>query len=103
MRIAKVVGKLSLNRVVPELVGKRWVLAVPHCLAALVDGKPAEAEELVAVDELGARADDWIGLTEGMEAAFPYHPERKPVDAYNACILDALDIDQAAARRLLET
>ena len=31
-----------------------------------------------------------IGFSEGGEAAAPFHPEKKPVDAYCACILDQL-------------
>ena len=32
-----------------------------------------------------------IAISEGREAAMPFYPEVKPIDAYNAAILDSLD------------
>ncbi|MFO0947165.1 MAG: EutN/CcmL family microcompartment protein [Planctomycetota bacterium] len=94
MRIGKVIGKLSLVSAHPSLVGKRWLLAVPFDLDSLVKDEQSKAEELVVIDELGARAGDRIGISEGMEAVFPYLPKKVPVDAYNACILDEVRLDQ---------
>lgn len=103
MRIAKVVGKLSLVKAHPSLVGKRWVLAVPLDLRSLVDSRePPSAEELVVVDELGASDGARIGLAESMEATFPYYPAKVPVDAYNACLLDSVELDRAAAQTLFK-
>ena len=39
-------------------------------------------------DDLGAGVGGRIGFSEGGEAAAPFHPKKKPVDAYCACILD---------------
>ena len=33
-----------------------------------------------------------IAVSEGGEAAQPFQPEMKPVDAYNAAILDRIDV-----------
>lgn len=93
MRIAKVVGKLSLVKAHSSIAGKRWLLVVPYDLPALLGEREPKAEELVAIDELGATAGDLIGISEGMEATFPYFPTKIPIDAYNACILDEIDID----------
>ena len=41
-------------------------------------------------DELGAGVGSRIAISEGREAAMPFHPEVKPIDAYNAAILDTL-------------
>ena len=43
-------------------------------------------------DELGVGYGDIVALSEGGEAAQPFRPELKPVDAYNAAILDELDV-----------
>ena len=102
MRVAKVVGSLSLSRTHPSLIGKRWLLAAPQSLSALTGAETPAPEELVVIDELGARAGDLIGIAEGGEAAFPFIPERKPVDAYAACILDELDIDEEEAAKQLK-
>jgi len=45
------------------------------------------------LDELGAGVGSRIGMSEGREAAMPYYPQLKPVDAYNAAILDTLHVD----------
>lgn len=96
MRIGQVVGKLSLVSVHPSLVGKRWLLALPFDLDSLQKGEHGDGEELVIIDELGARDGDRIGISEGMEAVFPFLPKRVPVDAYNACILDEVRLDRQA-------
>lgn len=92
MRIADVVGTVTLNRCHPSFVGARLRLAVPLSLANLQDREPAQAEELVVWDELGAGLGSRIALTEGAEAAQPFRPEIKPVDAYNAAILDEVRV-----------
>ncbi len=87
MRIAEVIGTVTLSRCHPTLVGARWVIGVPFSLKALRDGSP-DGEDLVIYDELGAGSGSRIGFSEGAEAAAPFHPKKKPVDAYCACILD---------------
>ncbi len=48
-------------------------------------------EEIAVFDELGAGLGSRIALSEGREAAMPFQPDIKPVDAYNAAILDCLE------------
>jgi ethanolamine utilization protein EutN len=91
MRIADVIGTVTLNSVHPSMVGKCFKLVTPLSWDDLAgrDGEPLE--EIVALDELGAGIGSRIALSEGREAAMPFHPEVKPVDAYNAAILDTLE------------
>jgi microcompartment protein CcmK/EutM len=91
MRIGEVIGSVTLSRVHPSLVGARWLIAVPFSLKALKLGSP-DGEDLVIYDDLGAGEGSRIGFSEGGEAAAPFHPEKKPVDAYCACIIDQLNI-----------
>jgi ethanolamine utilization protein EutN len=88
MRIAEVIGTVTLSRVHPRLAGARWVVGVPFSLDALRAGGPPDGEDLVIFDALRAGRGDRIGFSEGGEAAAPFYPEKKPVDAYCACILD---------------
>ena len=44
-------------------------------------------------DDLGAGIGSTIAFSEGGEAAQPFRPNEKPVDAYNAAILDHIDIE----------
>jgi ethanolamine utilization protein EutN len=91
MRIAEVMGTVTLSRVHPTLAGYRWIIGVPYSLAALKADKP-DGEDLVIFDNLGAGIGSRIGFSEGGEAAAPFHPEKRAVDAYCACILDQIAV-----------
>ena len=93
MRIAEVIGTVTLNRSHPSVVGARFKLAVPLTWDNLLDRSHEPAEEVVAYDELGAGIGSLIALSEGREAAVPFHPDVKPVDVYNAAILDNLRVE----------
>jgi ethanolamine utilization protein EutN len=87
MRIAEVIGTVTLSRPHPALAGARWIIGVPFSLKALRQNAP-DGEDLVILDSLGAGNGSRIGISEGVEATMPFLPQRKPVDAYCACILD---------------
>jgi ethanolamine utilization protein EutN len=93
MRIAKIIGSVTLSRCHPTLTGFRWIIGVPFSLKGLQENQ-ADGEDLVIYDDLGAGAGSKVGFSEGGEAAQPFHPEKKPVDAYCACILDQLTVNQ---------
>jgi microcompartment protein CcmK/EutM len=92
MRIAEVIGTVTLSRVHPSLVAARWIIGVPFGLKALQGQHAPDGEDLVIFDNLGAGNGHRIGFSEGGEAAVPFYPERKPVDAFCACILDQVVI-----------
>ena len=92
MRIAEVIGTVTLSRVHPTLAGLRWIIGVPYSLKPLKADKEPDGEDLVMLDNLGAGFGNLVGISEGVEAAAPFHPERKPLDAYCACILDQLNL-----------
>jgi ethanolamine utilization protein EutN len=95
MRIGEVIGTVTLSRVHPSLTSARWVIAVPFSLKALKENQPPDGEDLVVFDNLGAGNGQRIAFSEGGEAAAPFYPEKKPVDAYCACILDHLVIKES--------
>ena len=92
MRIAKVIGNVTLSRCHPSLTGFRWIIGVPYSLKALKATKGPDGEDLVIFDNLQAGNGDRIGFSEGGEGAVPFLPEKKPVDAYCACILDHVNV-----------
>ena len=82
---------MTLSRVHPSadrrpLADRRAVQPARRCEQS---GRP-DGEDLVIYDDLGAGVGSRIGFSEGGEAAAPFHPEKKPVDAYCACILDQI-------------
>lgn len=92
MRIGEIIGTVTLSRCHPSLTGGRYRLVVPLSLANLAGGSTDVAEELVVYDELSAGLGDKIAFSEGGEAAQPFYPNDKPLDAYNAAILDRIEI-----------
>jgi len=60
-----------------------------------IQGKQAgRAEPIVVYDEIGGGNGMMIAIAEGPEASAPFHPEQKPIDAYNAAILDHIDVEK---------
>ncbi len=92
MRIAEVIGTVTLSREHPSLTAARWLIAVPCSLKALNDSR-GDGEDLVVYDNLGAGSGTLIGISEGAEAAAPFHPKKVPVDAYCGCILDRVVVN----------
>jgi microcompartment protein CcmK/EutM len=92
MRIAEVIGTVTLSRAHPSLTGFRWMLAVPYSLKALQNHLPPDGEDVVIFDNLGAGHGQRVAFSEGGEAAAPFYPEKKPVDAYCACLLDQVAV-----------
>jgi ethanolamine utilization protein EutN len=89
MRIAEVIGTVTLSRMHPSLSGFRYVIGVPFSAKALHAGQP-DGEDVVIYDDLGAGLGAKIAFSESGEAATPFYPEKKPIDAYCACLLDSV-------------
>jgi microcompartment protein CcmK/EutM len=92
MRIAKVIGTVTLSRSHPSFKGARLKVVIPLALDNLAGETEPTAEELVVWDEIGAGIGDLVAVSEGPEASQPFRPELKPVDAYNTAILDHIDL-----------
>ncbi len=92
MRIAKVIGTVTLSRYHPTMRGATLKLAVPMTTEELKKDVQPKADTLVVYDEFGAGIGDKIMLSEGAEAAQPFYPKLIPLDAYNAGIIDELTI-----------
>ena len=96
MRIAEVIGRVTLSRFSPQLQGGRLLDRAADAADRTDRGAPARGEEVVLYDDLGAGAGSLIGLCEGREAANPFGKTKTPVDAYCACLIDQLQrLDQA--------
>ena len=93
MRIVEVIGTVTLSRCHPSLESYRWIIGAPYGLKALKNGSAPDGEDLVILDELGAGQGQKIGVTEGVEAMMPFFPNKKPLDAYCACLLDTINVN----------
>ena len=93
MRIAKIIGNVTLNRAHPSYQGSSLKVAVPLSLENVLDETSESRPEIEIVwDDLGAGHGNLIAMAEGPEACRPFRPEMKPVSAYNAAILDDIEV-----------
>lgn len=101
MRIAQVIGSITLNRWHDTFAGAQLKLVVPMTLDELAGAKKPMGDSLVVWDPLGAGVGQLVSLSEGGEAAQPFRPLEKPVDAYLSAILDDVHIDHRVAQQML--
>lgn len=113
MRIGKVIGTVTPGRIHTLLTRGQLKIVVPFTFGDLtVDGEDGDyslerakelfktrspklaGTEVVVYDELSAGVGEWVAFSEGAEAAMPFYPNMRPVDAYAAAILDTVEIDK---------
>ncbi len=99
MRIGRVIGQVTLNRGYHKMRGSRLLVVKPHTIEVVREGAPEPLETIIVWDELSATDDDLVGFSEGREGAMPFHPDKVPVDAYLACILDDVNVDGLKQRQ----
>lgn len=92
MRIAEIIGTVTLSQCHPSLNGATWKIGTPLMADALNGGKTGRGEPFVIYDELGCGIGDTIAVSESAEASAPFHPDQKPINAYNAAIMDQINI-----------
>jgi ethanolamine utilization protein EutN len=93
MRIAEVIGRVTLNRAHPSLDGASWRVVVALDRKGLGGDEAGRSEPFIIFDELGAGEGSKVAVSEGAEAAAPFHPGVKPIDGYAAAILDTVQAD----------
>jgi len=93
VRIARVIGKVTLNRKLDEVRPGSYLIVRPFDRGTLRGANDGKDETLVLYDELAAREGDLVGMVEGREATAPFWPEKAPYDCYNAAILDDVDFE----------
>jgi len=105
MRIARVIGTVTLHARLDDFpVGRLLVCDALDVEGVLHPDEPRRRarpmdQSLVVFDELGAGEGSLVAVAEGREAAMPWHPEAKPVDAYCVAILDRVDVDERFVER----
>lgn len=104
MKMAKIIGTVTLAKQHPTMQGASFKLAVPIRESDLSDldglslsehpgNSEITSEEFVIYDTLGVAVGQYVGVGEGREAVNPFYPEYKPVDAYCTLILDKIHLN----------
>ena len=100
MKIFKVVGSVTLSRSHPSYLGARLLATEPQVHATLTGIEPSDPDLVVVWDDRGAGIGSLVAVSDGAEAAQPFKPELKAVDAYCTAILDDIRIDPKALAQL---
>jgi microcompartment protein CcmK/EutM len=92
MRLGTVIGRVTLSKTVPALIGARWLIISPFTREHFQQGSAvprglSKDPSLVVYDDLGGGVGQTVGFIEGREAAAQFdHPV--PVDAINGALVD---------------
>ena len=94
MKLGTVIGRVTLSKTVPALIGARWLIVSPFSREHYQRGAgqpfgPSNEMSLVVYDNLGGGTGQTIGFIEGREAASPFS-EPTPIDAINAALVDEI-------------
>jgi carbon dioxide concentrating mechanism protein CcmL len=92
MKLGTVIGRVTLSKTVPALIGARWLIVSPFTREHYqrgTDTPPGMSKDpsLVVYDNLGGGVGQTIGYVEGREAAQPFDGPT-PIDAINAALVD---------------
>ncbi len=94
MRVAQVIGRVTLSISDPSFNGGRWLMVNPldagqYNDACLKAPKLTSQPTFVVYDNLGAGDGDIVGVVEGVEATAPFDFPI-PIDAITVAIFDSL-------------
>ena len=97
MRVAQVIGRVTLSIQDPSFKGGRWLMVNPLDAGQFNDAcreAPALSPQssLVVYDNMGAGDGDIVGIVEGAEATAPFdYPI--PIDGITVAIFDSLSYE----------
>ena len=91
MQLYKVIGNVTLSRAHPSFRGSSLKATLPYG-DELLGRKVTDSDLTIVWDDLGAAEGSIIAVSDGAEAAQAFKPAQKPVDAYNAAILDEINL-----------
>ena len=96
MRLGRTIGTVTLVEPHPAVRGGVFRVGVPLGPGDLAAGA-GSGEPLVAWDDLGAGDGQLVAFSEGGEAAQPFRPADRPIDAFVAALVDQLDLVERPA------
>jgi carbon dioxide concentrating mechanism protein CcmL len=107
MKLGSVIGRVTLNRVVPELEGARWLIVSPFTREVFQRGTDeprtiTREPSLVVYDNLGGGVGQTVGYVEGREAAQPFDTP-PPVDAITVALVDDVLYEPLTERNVRDT
>ena len=97
MRVAQVIGRVTLSIQDPSFKGGRWLVVSPLDAGQFNDAcnkapSISSQSSLITYDNLGAGDGDIVGIVEGAEATAPFSFPI-PIDAITVAIFDSLSYE----------
>ena len=94
MRLGTIIGRVTLGKTLPALIGARWLIVSPFTREHFQRGSTSlpgisKDPSPVVYDDLGGGVGQTIGFVEGREAASPFN-QPTPIDAINAALVDEI-------------
>ncbi|WP_413432333.1 EutN/CcmL family microcompartment protein [Crateriforma spongiae] len=92
MKLARTIGTVTLSRSHPAMKAARLRCVEIVDSVQRIESQPLGGDTVVAWDLCGCGDGDLVALAEGPEAAQPFRPDVKPLDASIVAILDEVDL-----------
>ncbi|TWU63235.1 Ethanolamine utilization protein EutN [Crateriforma conspicua] len=92
MKLARTIGTVTLSRFHPAMKASRLRCVEIVDSVQRIESQPLGGDTVVAWDLCGCGDGDLVALAEGPEAAQPFRPDVKPLDASIVAILDEVDL-----------
>lgn len=93
MKLARTIGTVTLSRSHPALAAAKLRCVEIVDSADRIETQPLGGDLVVAWDLCGTGIGDLVALAEGPEAAQPFRPDVKPLDASIVALLDNVDME----------
>jgi len=90
MKLARTVGRVTLSKFHPALRHARFRCVEIVDAIERVDEQPLGGDLVVAWDLCGVGESDLVAVAEGPEAAQPFRPDVKPIDASIVALIDSI-------------
>ena len=93
MKLARTIGSVTLARSHPAMEQAQLRLVEVVDAIERIDDNPLGGDTIAAWDLCSTGIGDLVALAEGPEAAQPFRPDVKPLDASIVALLDQVDLD----------
>lgn len=92
MKLARTIGTLTLSKFHPALHSAQLRCVEIVSSMDRIETVPLGGDTVIAWDLCGARDGDLVALAEGPEAAQPFRPDIKPLDASIVALIDEINL-----------
>ena len=93
MKFARTIGSVTLSKAHPAMAQAKLRLVEVVNSIDEIETKPLGGDTIACWDLCGTGIGDLVALAEGPEAAQPFKPDVKPLDASIVALLDRVDLE----------